>query len=134
MAFKLILSVLAVIIIFACSGGNDNNSNLINIDYIKAQEMIASENPPVIFDVRTLEEFNGELGHLEGARLIPHNLVKDSLDIFNSYEGKNILLVCRTGRRSKIAGNVLSELGIENVYNLRGGMTAWNAEVKNSGS
>jgi len=130
MVYRPILPVLAAILFIATSCVNNTDSNLIDIDYVQAIEMISSENPPVIFDVRSLEEFNGELGHLDGARLIPHYLVKDSLELFQNFDGRDILLVCRTGRRSKIAGNDLSGLGIKNIYNLSGGMKSWNANNK----
>jgi rhodanese-related sulfurtransferase len=131
MAYRPILSVLAAILFIAISCGNNTDSNLIDIDHAIAWEMINSENPPLIIDVRSQEEFNGELGHLEGARLIPHYLVVDSLEIFQSFDNHDILLVCRSGRRSKIAGNDLSNSGIENIYNLVGGMKSWNLNFKN---
>ena len=130
MAYRPILSVLTAILFIAISCANNADSNLIDIDNTKAREMISSENLPVIIDVRSQKEFNGELGHLEGARLIPHYLVKDSLEVFRSFYGNDILLVCRSGRRSKIAGNDLSDLGIENIYNLVGGMRSWNLNNK----
>jgi len=39
--------------------------------------------------------------------------------------GKAILVICRTGARSKYAANILAKNGYENVYNVEGGFLAW---------
>jgi len=39
--------------------------------------------------------------------------------------GKAILVICRTGARSKFAANILAKNGFENVYNVEGGFLAW---------
>jgi len=118
-----LISTVILIISFACGPGN--NPNLIDIEIAEAREMVYSENPPLVIDVRTTQEFEGELSHIEGAILIPHYNIKDSLNFIRGLNSRNILVVCRTGRRSKIAGNELANLGIKKVYNLKGGLREW---------
>ena len=93
------------------------------VDHTQASRMIASENPPLILDVRTPEEYTE--GHIPGARLIPLNTISDSLAILSQYKDEEIIAVCRSGRRSGIATEQLTKEGFGKVYNLKGGMVQW---------
>lgn len=88
--------------------------------------MLKSQAPPVIIDVRTPEEFNGELGHIAGARLLPLQILPDSLAAISSYKDSTVVLVCRSGRRSAIAAGMMVKAGFRDVHNLQGGMISWN--------
>lgn len=96
-----------------------------NINYKTAEDMINSSSPPLILDVRTPEEFKGELGHIPGARLIPLANLADSLSLLSGYKNTEIIVVCRSGRRSTLASKELSKWGFTKVYNLAGGMLSW---------
>jgi rhodanese-related sulfurtransferase len=39
-----------------------------------------------------------------------------------------VVLVCRSGVRSTTGAAILTGLGFSKVYNLKGGMVAWNAQ------
>lgn len=75
-----------------------------------------------LIDVREPDEFRGELGHLEGAELVP----VDKLPEMSSAWPKDapLLLICRSGRRSSQAAQMLSSVGFTNLANLSGGMLA----------
>lgn len=75
-----------------------------------------------IIDVREPAEF--PLGHVPGSELIPLSRVAQSAE---ALRGRPLLLVCRSGRRSGRACEVLIELGVSDVTNLAGGMIAWGA-------
>jgi len=77
-----------------------------------------------IIDVREPHEFEGPLGHIEGAELVPLSTVADSAAKLRGPEP--LLLVCRSGKRSGMACEMLQKLGIEAVTNLAGGMIGWN--------
>lgn len=78
-----------------------------------------------IIDVREAQEFTGELGHVPGARLVP---LASLHDVTHEWDReREIVLVCRSGNRSKHAAVELSKQGFRHLYNLRGGMLAWNA-------
>ncbi len=79
-----------------------------------------------IVDVRRPAEFTGELGHLPGARLVP--LDRLPAQIAELDPGRPTLVVCRSGGRSARAASMLAAAGFSEVYNLDGGMLAWNAE------
>ncbi|MCG6871518.1 MAG: MBL fold metallo-hydrolase [Gammaproteobacteria bacterium] len=80
-----------------------------------------------LIDVREAEEFNGELGHIEGARLVPlKELVQAASDLDKQ---RPWILICRSGVRSTTAAAMLTALGFDEVYNLRGGMLDWQSEA-----
>lgn len=79
----------------------------------------------ILIDVRTPEEFTGELGHIEGSKLVT---IGDELDDFLRKEDKSktILFICRSGARSGRATEQALDLGYKEVYNMEGGMICWN--------
>ncbi len=121
----LFLSVLTIMMVFGFLFSCGKGTALVNVDPAKADMMIKSDNPPVLIDVRSAEEFTGELGHIPGARLIPLPDLRDSLSVIGTFGDRDLLIVCRSGRRSTLAGNQLMDSGFKSVYNLRGGMNAW---------
>lgn len=56
---------------------------------------------------------------------IPYDEVERNLAKFPPEKGAKILLYCRTGKMSAIAAEKLARLGYINVWNLQGGMLAW---------
>ena len=79
-----------------------------------------------IVDVREPEEFNGPLGHVPGAKLIPMGtLVEKSASIEKE---KPVVVVCRSGARSAQATLMLGKAGFDKVANLSGGMLRWRAQ------
>ena len=76
-----------------------------------------------LVDVRSRTEFEGELGHLEGAKLLPLDELRARMDEFGA--GKPIVLICQTGKRSAMAATILRKAGLHRVANLAGGMVQW---------
>jgi sulfur dioxygenase len=79
-----------------------------------------------VVDVREPAEFNGPLGHIEGARLLPLGCLLEKIDLIE--RGKPVVTVCRSGARSAQATVILGKAGFERVANLSGGMLRWNAQ------
>jgi len=71
---------------------------------------------PFIVDVRTETEWNN--GHIEGAILIPYELIGERIGSFVKDKSKRIYVYCRSGRRSQIAKVNLEKLGYKDVVNL----------------
>lgn len=78
-----------------------------------------------LVDVREPSEFDGELGHIAHAELVPLATVLRAAEGWP--RGEELLLVCRSGGRSAKAAAMLVQQGFERVMNLRGGMLAWDA-------
>jgi glyoxylase-like metal-dependent hydrolase (beta-lactamase superfamily II)/rhodanese-related sulfurtransferase len=79
-----------------------------------------------IVDVREPDEFDGALGHLSGARLIPLGQLRDRLGEID--RERPVVAVCRSGARSAQAVAILGKEGLPQVANLAGGMLRWRAE------
>jgi glyoxylase-like metal-dependent hydrolase (beta-lactamase superfamily II)/rhodanese-related sulfurtransferase len=78
-----------------------------------------------ILDVREETEFNGPLGRIPGARLIP--LAQLPGRASELAKEKPIVTVCRAGGRSAQATVLLGKAGYKKVGNLPGGMLRWRA-------
>ncbi len=79
-----------------------------------------------IVDVREPAEFNGSLGHVPGARLVPLGSLAARVDELS--KAQPIVAVCRSGARSAQATVLLAKAGFDRVANLAGGMLRWRAQ------
>ncbi len=79
----------------------------------------------IIIDVRSQDEFVGELGHVPGAKLVT---LGDQLIKFLDGQEKDqeIVFVCRSGLRSGTATQQSLQMGFHLSVNLSGGMLLWN--------
>jgi sulfur dioxygenase len=87
-------------------------------------QMLASENPPVLLDVREQEELAGELGHLEGIVHVPIGSLAHRLQELQKYRNSEIVTICRSGARAYTAAQILKKAGFTAVSVLNGGMIA----------
>lgn len=86
--------------------------------------------PVRLIDVRSSEEFIGELGHIKDAELVTLGAdLQAFLDegAAGNLKEQTIIFVCRSGARSAQATMYSRQLGYEKVYNLQGGMLRWNS-------
>jgi len=89
------------------------------------RELIKNDVNAVIIDVRTPEEW--EDGIQENAQMMNVQDTHAFMDAASSLDkGKNYYMYCRSGGRSQMACQVLGSIGIENTYNLLGGMMEWD--------
>ena len=77
----------------------------------------------VLIDVRSREEFNK--AHIPGALSYPVDEIRNHLDVLKKYPAINIY--CQVGLRGYLAYRILKQSGFENVKNLSGGFTTWQA-------
>jgi molybdopterin/thiamine biosynthesis adenylyltransferase/rhodanese-related sulfurtransferase len=77
-----------------------------------------------VLDVR--EPYEYEVANI-GARLIPLGELPERLVELDKDE--TFAIHCRTGSRSANAVKLLQGAGFENVYNVKGGITAWSEEI-----
>lgn len=87
------------------------------------RDALAGDEPPLVVDVRERAEY--ETGHIPGSQLLPlGRLITTHLRLPTTRE---IVLVARTGRRSRQAVSLLAHQGWTQTVHLEGGIVAWQA-------
>lgn len=77
----------------------------------------------VVLDVREQSEF--DRGHIAGARHLPAGQVKTRIGELDRFKGRPVVVHCATGNRSQAAAAALKAAGFGEVFNLQGGLGAW---------
>lgn len=81
------------------------------------------EQGAVLLDVR--EPYEYDEAHVAGSVLIPLGQLQARLQEIRAMGSKPVAVICRSGRRSALALELLQQAGLKNVYNVQGGMIAW---------
>lgn len=110
----------------ACGGDNEKTSTYEQITAEQAKNIMDTEKDYIIIDARTEDEFAE--GHIENAILIPEYEIANRVEKELPDKEQQILVYCRSGRRSKIASEELVKLGYTNVKEF-GGIIDWPYEV-----
>jgi rhodanese-related sulfurtransferase len=77
----------------------------------------------LVLDVREDAEFAS--GHLPKARHIPLGQLSTRISEIAKHKEKPVIVTCRSGARSGSACRALRNAGFTQVYNLKGGVPAW---------
>ena len=80
----------------------------------------------LVLDVRSLDGYTGELGHIVGATHISLDELEPRLHELDHYQEKPIVTICRTDRMSATAAQLLAQQGFADVHVIKGGMVDWN--------
>jgi rhodanese-related sulfurtransferase len=88
----------------------------------KSAVTLMDEKNLIILDVREVKECKKE-GRIANAIHIPLSQVKNKLDTLDN--SKKVLVYCHSGSRSAHISRLLTHNGFEQVYNLKGGISAW---------
>lgn len=145
---KILCIISAAVCIFLTACGNDSSIGIIggadgptsiivtekgeNAMYQQitpedAKKIMNSGEEYIILDVREQEEFDE--GHIKGAILIPYTEIENKAEEILPDKNAQILVYCRSGRRSKIAAESLAKLGYTNIKEF-GGIIDWPYEVE----
>lgn len=128
---KMLLLVLAAVlaisaVCFAQSPANAEGYQKITPQQAKAR---MAEPGVIVLDVRMQQEYDA--GHIANAVLLPLPLIEaGDAAVAKALPDKDaeILVYCRSGRRSAIAANALINMGYTNVFDF-GGINDWPYEV-----
>ena len=104
---KIFIILLMCLSLCGCSSENKINQN----PNTELKEILLEDNY-IIIDVRTKEEFDES--HLKDALNIPIDEINEEIELNKS---KTILVYCKSGNRSGMAAEALTDLGYE-VYDL----------------
>ena len=120
------LGLIAVMAFLPRIVGRLRQGPTLNIDEL--QQRMNEDARLLVLDVRSHEDYQGELGHIEGSRNIPLETLESHLPALASHLEQPIALVCTTDRRSKKAAQILGKEGFADVHVVLGGMTQWNKQ------
>ena len=109
------------------------HAEIIDIDNAELVRLQAKGVP--VIDIRTPEEWR-ETGVIKGARLMTFSFtggfdkagwLKQEQQL--AKPGEPVVLVCRSGRRSKVVADYMESQSVKGmIYHASGGMNAWKAE------
>ncbi len=119
MIFAALLTMLIVGELKRKSGGSGQ------VGPAEATSMINHQNA-VVLDVRKDDEYSQ--GAIVNAIHIPLEEMDNQLKKIEKYKGKSIIVYCRTGSRSMAACSKLKKQGFDAVFNLGGGVQAWQKD------
>jgi rhodanese-related sulfurtransferase len=125
---KWIILLLAVLLT-ACGQNKENDREAVymNITAEEAKQIMDTQEDYIILDVRTRKEY--DQGHIPGAIVISHDEIGEKAEKVLTDKNQLILVYCRSGRRSKIAAELLVELGYTNILEF-GGINDWPYKVE----
>jgi len=94
--------------------------------------LLAGGSKPVLLDVREPAEFS--MLHIPGSINVPRGVLEQSCEwdydetvpLLASGRKLEIVVVCRSGKRSVLAADVLLSMGYTNVASLKTGVRGWN--------
>ena len=128
-AIMIMMAAALVLLPAACSSGESVEGQIIrDVSAAEARTMIQEnlgQEDFVLLDVRTQSEFDA--GHIEGAVLLDFNSGNFRTEADKLDKNKRYLVYCRTSNRSGQAVNIMKDLGFMEVYDLDGGIVAWEA-------
>lgn len=97
---------------------------------VEARAFLAGNPTALVLDVRQPQEWDDDLGHIDGARLIPLPELMGRLREIDAWRSQPMLVICRSGSRSLQASLMLGQQGFEDIIHVDGGMVDWRqAEV-----
>lgn len=116
---------LAFVVILALLLRSIVASRVSGVKEVAPQEAIRliNQQDAAVVDVRLENEFRD--GHILNAVNAPLGSLDAKVKDLNRYKDKPIILNCRSGQRSAQAARILRKHGFEQVYNLAGGLMAW---------
>ena len=124
-----ILMLLAALLLSACGQEQETKQEAVymNITAEEAKHIMDTEEGYIILDVRAQDEY--DQGHIPGAIVIPHTEIETRAEEELTDKDQQVLVYCRSGRRSKLAADALLELGYTNIKEF-GGILDWPYEVE----
>jgi hydroxyacylglutathione hydrolase len=106
----------------AAAARNDIVETVDRITALELHEELNAPEPPLVLDVRN--ELEWRLGHVRNSHNVPLTRLQERLS--DVRRGRAVVM-CQTGYRSSIAASLLRKEGFDEVIDLIGGMTAWQA-------
>ena len=122
-------NIVVLLFVIACVSSPKKQTQMNELAPDAWAELQEQTSESVILDVRTVEEF--ESGYIKGALNMDIRGGPDFLASIESLDkSKSYFLYCRSGARSGRACQLMSQMGFSALYNLDGGVLAWEGDLE----
>ena len=122
---RIVVAILFVIFLWSCKS-TDQQSPIKKLDPSEFRDQIAQLGNEQLVDLRTPAEVND--GFIPQAQFI--DFLNDDFESFITSLDKNkpIMVYCASGGRSGKASKILAKNGFNEIYDLKGGFSAWESQ------
>jgi len=97
-----------------------------SINAVELRTKLEAGEELLLIDCRETDEWDA--GHIEQAEFLPLSEFSDAPDKLADKKDSQIIIQCRSGKRSMNACRMLEENGFNNLTNLEGGILGWSEE------
>ena len=108
-------------VIFSVSCNAKSTENIIRMDGSRLEAILNDETERgkyLIIDVR--EDYEYKAGHVPYSINISVQEIESRISEISDWKEKNVVVICRSGRRSRIAAETLVRLGFKKVFDADG--------------
>lgn len=117
---------LLVILVLGPAGAARADDFALIVPRALAERLETADSKLLVLDVRTAAEFDA--GHIPGAIHIPHDVLGERIAELGPTDQRDIIVYCRSGRRSALALAILQEAGLKRLFHLDGDYLRWSEE------
>jgi len=122
MRFRILIAALSVLLTLAARA----DEPLAIEPQALAERMSSADAKLLVLDVRTASEFDD--GHIPGALNIPYDSLAARISELGPSGERDVVVYCRSGRRSAIALATLRDAGFSRLFHLEGDWLRWSEE------
>jgi rhodanese-related sulfurtransferase len=118
----LVLALMAILTMLIGGEIRQRLSGIREVGPVEATRMLNHDNA-VMIDMREDKEYRE--GHIINATHMPASKQDNFTGKLEKYRDRPLIVYCRSGQRSVAVCSKLRKQGFESVYNLKGGVLAW---------
>ena len=121
---KILIVLLFVLTLVGCSSASVQTPQVITAT--EGKKMLDQDSKIILVDVRTLSEYQS--GHINGAILLPLDVISSQAEVLLSDKNATIIVYCRSGNRSAQAVQILYDMGYTKLFDM-GGIIDWPYDI-----
>jgi rhodanese-related sulfurtransferase len=118
----LVLALVAILVLLIGGELRQRLSGVSEVGPVEATRMLNHDNA-VMIDMREDKDYRE--GHIINAFHAPASKLDNYTGKLEKYRDQPLIVYCRSGQRSTAVCSKLRKQGFESVYNLKGGVLAW---------
>lgn len=117
---------LCIAVVFLTTGCTEDIAKQVNTD--EFETLLADDSSVQLLDVRTPQEY--AQGFIANSTLMNFNDPSFKAQLEGLHKNKPVAVYCHSGARSNQAFEMMKEMGFKKIYELQGGIVAWQEDGK----